>query len=291
MRQEGGGSVSLTYGRYALALQPDNAAALLLVADVLDQQNRWTESNALFARIPADSPFSWSARLRSAENLHQLGRSDEAAAMFEKMAAERPDRVDALLALGQLRRVQERYADAALVYDAAIARLGTPQPRHWTIFYARGITNERSKQWPKAEADFLKALELQPEQPDVMNYLAYTWVDMNINLERAFPMLERAVELRPNSGHIIDSLAWALYRKGRYAEAVPLMDRAVEILPQDPVILDHLGDIYWRVGREAEARFSWQRSLGNKPDADLRAELQRKLENGLPPSPQAKRAD
>jgi Flp pilus assembly protein TadD len=279
----------MTYGRYALALAPDHAPALLLVADVLDQQNRWTESNALFARIPARDPLSWPARLRIAENLYQLKQADEAAAMLEAMAAERPDRIDALMALGQIRRLQERYADAAEVYSRAVARIGGPQTRHWALFYARGIAYERSKQWPAAEADFLKALELQPEQPDVMNYLAYSWVDMNMHLDRAFPMLERAVELRPNSGHIIDSLAWALYRKGRYDEAVPLMERAVELLPQDPVILDHLGDIYWRVGRTAEARFSWRRSLGNKPEAELKAELERKLAQGLPPTPQAQR--
>ena len=112
---------------------------------------------------------------------------------------------------------------------------------------------------------------------------------MNLHLDRAFPMLERAVELRPNSGHIIDSLAWAHFRKDRFEEAVPLMERAAELLPQDPVILDHLGDVYWRVGRTAEARFSWRRSLANKPEGELRAELERKIAQGLGPTPQARR--
>ena len=289
VRQEAGGQVSLAYGRYALAIAPDHGPALLLVADVLDQQNRFAESNALFAKVPASDPLSWPARLRIAENLYQLKKPDEAVAMLEAMASERPDRIDALTALGQIRRLQERFPEAAEVYARALARIPDPQPRHWALFYARGIAHERSKQWPAAEADFLKALELQPEQPDVMNYLAYSWVDMNLHLDRAFPMLERAVELRPNSGHIIDSLAWAHFRKDRFEEAVPLMERAAELLPQDPVILDHLGDVYWRVGRTAEARFSWRRSLANKPEGELRAELERKIAQGLAPTPQARR--
>jgi tetratricopeptide (TPR) repeat protein len=285
VRGELGGAVSLTHGRYALALMPDDASVLLLVGDVLDQQKRPAESSALLARVPASSPLSWSARLRIAENLHEVGRGDEAAEMFERMAAERGDRIDPLLALGALRRQQERYAEAAVTYERALARVATPTARHWSVFYARGISHERAKQWPKAEADFLKALELQPEQPDVMNYLAYSWIDQgqSQHYERATKMLQRAVELRPNSGHIIDSLAWAFYRLGRFDEAVPLLERAVEILPQDPTILDHLGDAYWRVGRQNEARYQWQRALGNKPEVELRGEIERKLQNGLPP--------
>ncbi len=281
LRQEGGGQLALAYGRLALALVPDKPAGLLLVADVLDSAGRHAEANALFARIPRQSPLWWSARLRIAENLDALGDSEAAIRELEAMAAERPERIDALVTLGQLLRMKQRFAEAARVYDEAIARLDTVEPRHWSLFYARGISYERSKQWNKAEADFLRALELQPEQPDVLNYLAYSWVEQGVNYDRALRMLERAVELRPNSGHIIDSLGWALFRLGKFEEAVPLLERAAELMPEDPVILDHLGDGYWRVGRLAEARFQWMRALRNKPEPELRAEIERKLERGL----------
>ena len=291
VRGEGDGSLSLPFGRYALALASNHPSMLLLVGDILDQQRQLEEANGYFARIPENSAVSWSARLRMAENLNQLGKTPEAITLLETMAEQRTDRIDALMTLGGLKRVQDKFAEAAVVYDRAVARLGTPDPRHWGLFYARAITLERSKQWPRAEADFFKALELQPEQPDVMNYLAYSWVDQGQTqyFDRALKMLERAVELRPNSGHIIDSLAWALYRVGRFADSVPLLERAVEALSQESVILDHLGDAYWRVGRIAEARYQWRRALETKPEPDAKLELEKKLVDGLPPVTEQKR--
>lgn len=283
LRGEGDGSLAMPYARLAAVLSPGDAGARLLVGDILEQQKRYLDAIAAFAGVDPGSPLAWPARLRTADNLLQLERIDEAMALLEKMAAERPERIDALATMAGMLRSKERFAEAAPVYDRAIARVATPERRHWTLFFSRGIAFERSGQWPKAEADFRKALELQPEQPDVMNYLAYSWVDKGFaeHFDRALAMLERAVELRPQSGHIIDSLAWALYRLGRHADAVPLLERAVEILPQEAVILDHLGDALWKAGRRNEARFQWQRALGAKPEADLKPVLERKLRDGL----------
>ncbi|MFY7781909.1 MAG: tetratricopeptide repeat protein, partial [Tagaea sp.] len=200
------------------------------------------------------------------------------------------DRIDALTTMGNFLRVAERYAESAVAYGRALERIGAaPERRHWSVFYARGIAFERAKNWPEAERHFKRALELQPEQPDVLNYLAYTWVDRGENLIEAERMLRRAVEQRPNSGHIVDSLGWAFFRLGRYEEAVPLLERAVELLPEDAVILDHLGDGYWRVGRRREAAFQWERALRHKPDAELKRDIEKKLRDGMPPSPHAAR--
>jgi tetratricopeptide (TPR) repeat protein len=284
LRQENNQLTALVYARLALVLAPDMPAGILLVADILDGAGRREPANAMYAKIPSSSPLAWSARVRMAENAHLLGRMDEAVKLLEAMAAERPDRTEPLISLGQVYRSKERYADAAKVYDRAIARVKTPEARHWSLFYARGIAHERSKQWPKAEADFLKALELQPEQPDVLNYLAYSWVDQGqtARYEQSRKMLERAVQLRPTSGHIVDSLGWVLYRTGFYQEAVEALERAVELVPEDPVLLDHLGDAYWQVGRVNEARFQWRRALQHKPEPDVKAEIEKKLERGLP---------
>jgi tetratricopeptide (TPR) repeat protein len=284
LRQENNQPTALVYGRLALALQPDMAVGVLLVADILDGYGRREEANELYARIPRSSPLDWSARVRMAENLHLMEKTDEAVKTLEAMAAERPDRIEPLISLGAVLRSKDRYADAVKVYDRALARVRTHEPRHWSVYYARGIANERSRQWTRAEADFLRALELQPEQPDVMNYLAYSWVDQGITrrYEEARLMLERAVTLRPNSGHIVDSLGWVLYRTGYYAEAVEVLERAVELLPGDPVLLDHLGDAYWQVGRSNEARFQWHRALSNKPEPDAKTEIERKIDRGLP---------
>jgi tetratricopeptide (TPR) repeat protein len=283
LRNEQNGALALGYGRLALALQPELPAALMLVGDVLDAQGRENEANEVFARIPRSSPIAFSARIRVAENLSAMGQTEQAVRQLNSLADEQPARIDPLLSLGQIHRRNERYLDAVTAYDRALQRIPALEARHWSLLYARGIALERAKLWPRAEADFLKALELNPDQPDVLNYLAYTWVDRGEHYERAERMLEKAVALRPKSGHIIDSLGWVLYRIGRVEEAVPLLERAVELVPEDPTMLDHLGDAYFRVGRINEARFQWQRALRNKPEEELRVQIERKLERGLEP--------
>jgi tetratricopeptide (TPR) repeat protein len=276
---------AILFGQLARALAPADDAATLLVADSFESGERRAEANELYARIPAANPLGWVARLRMAENLDLANDTAAAIATLSTMADERPERIDALTTLARILRQRERYADAAVAFDRAIQRLPRAEPWQWALYYQRGISYERSQQWAKAEADFRRALELQPDQPDVLNYLAYSWIDQGqqAHFEEAERMLTRAVEQRPNSPQIIDSLAWAMYRTGRFAEAVRLLERAIELLPLDPTLLDHLGDAYWRVGRAQEARFQWRRALRNNPDNDLRPQLERKVERGLDP--------
>lgn len=281
LRQDTDGQAALFYARLALDLRPTLSAALILLGESLEAQGRREEAIAAYGKVPTDEALSYVARLRIASNLNAMDRPDEAADHLSALADEYPDQIEPLVTLGNLLRVRERFGAAVGAYDRAIDRLKLPDKRHWSLFYARGIALERSKQWSRAEGDFIKALDLQPEQPDVLNYLAYSWVEQGVNFERARAMLERAVALRPNNGFIVDSLGWVLYRKGLYDEATPLLERAVELQPEDPVILDHLGDAYWRVGRLSEARFQWQRSLANKPEAELKRQLDEKLVRGL----------
>lgn len=284
LREDNNDLTALVYGRLALAVDPKMPVDLLLVADILDTGGQRRHANAVYAEIPTSSPLAWPARIRIAENLHFLGEDRQAEAMLEKMGNEQPDRIEPLVALGQLLRAEERYADAVKVYDRAIARVPANDSRYWSLFYARGIALERSHQWPRAEADFQHALELQPDQPDVLNYLAYSWVDQGLtdHYDEATRMLERAVALRPNNGAIVDSLGWVLFRTGHYDRAVTTLEHAVELEPEDPVLLNHLGDAYWQVGRGPEARFQWERALHNKPEPDLKAEIERKLDRGPP---------
>ncbi|MCA0449991.1 MAG: tetratricopeptide repeat protein, partial [Proteobacteria bacterium] len=282
-RQDATIATAVSFGRLGLHLDPDAALGLMTVAEIVDGMDRRDEADKLFARVPADSPYAYVAQMRRAENMQERGDLNGALAALEKLARENPDRFDALTSMGNFLRNAERFTEAAAAYGRALERVGAnPERRHWSIFYVRGIAFERAKNWPEAERHFKRALELFPEQPDVMNYLAYTWVDRGENLVEAERMLRRAVEQRPNSGHIVDSLGWAFYRLGRYEEAVPLLERAAELLPEDPVLLDHLGDGYWRVGRRREASFQWERALRSKPDAELKVELEKKLRDGLP---------
>ncbi len=191
------------------------------------------------------------------------------------------ERLQALDALGNILRSRKEYADAVDVYNRAIDMIAKPDRRHWVYFYARGTSYERLKNWPPAEADLKKALELYPDQPLVLNYLGYSWIDQGINLDEGMRLIERAVAVKPDDGYIVDSLGWAHYKRGNYAEAVRYLERAVELRPDDPVLNDHLGDALWKVGREREARFQWDQSLSLKPEPEDALKTRRKLEEGL----------
>lgn len=191
-------------------------------------------------------------------------------------------KLQVLDALGSIMRARKHYKEAAGYYDQAIAMI--PQPptrRHWAYFYARGTCHERLKDWPAAEKDLKQALALVPEQPLVLNYLGYSWIDQGINLAEGMELIEKAVALKPDDGYIVDSLGWAHFKQGNFTDAVNYLERAVELKPADPVLNDHLGDALWRVGREREARFQWDQSLSLKPEPDDAANTRKKIKHGL----------
>ena len=272
---------SLVLTRKAIYLKPDFAVAQIFLADTLAGDSRYEAAIDAYYKVPTDSGFGWQARLEAARTLDFIERTDEAIAALKEMIDERPERSDAAQLLGTILRGRERFEEAIPYYNIAVERIGEPTVADWPLLYFRGIVLERTKQWELAEADFLKALELEPEQPYVMNYLAYSWIEFGEKYDEALDMLKRAVELRPEDGYIVDSLGWVYYRLGDYENAVVQLERAVELTPLDPTINDHLGDAYWRVGRYAEARFQWRRALSFNPDEELRPLIEGKLERGL----------
>jgi tetratricopeptide (TPR) repeat protein len=283
LNRGGGEPFVRLYLQYALALKPSSDIVLLQLAAVAEQQEQAEEAISLYGRIPADSPVKRAAELQLGLNLADLDRHDEAIVHLKALLDSNPDDMRAYLALGGVYASKEDYRSAAEIYDRAVARLKEPTEANWNIFYQRGIAYERLKQWPKAEPNFKKALELFPDQPQVMNYLGYSWVDMNMNLEEGLDLIRKAVDLRPSDGYIVDSLGWAYYRLGRFEEAVIELERAVSLKPDDPVLNDHLGDAYWRVGRRLEATFQWSHARDMEPEPDVLASVQKKLAEGLPP--------
>ena len=272
-----GSELALLYVQLALMLQPDFPLAQMLLAEVIEAMNNPTTAITAYTALAKKPGYAWLARLRIAGLRDTTGDTAAALADLSAMSAENPRRFEALWRKADILRARERFTEAAEAYDAAIARVPTPDRRHWSLFFGRGIALERVKRWDRAESDMKRALQLQPEQPYVLNYLGYTWLEQNLNLPEAKAMIERAVALRPQDGAIVDSLGWAYYRLGEFETAAKHLERAVELKANDPTINDHLGDVYWRVGRKLEARFQWLRAMSLEPDADLKISLEKKL--------------
>jgi tetratricopeptide (TPR) repeat protein len=281
LSQENVPEIAMMLVQMSLRLSPDFDDARILRGDILQGVSRHENAIAAYETVSRDSPQGWMARLRAAQLLDRIDKREVALARLRDMSVERRERADVMVAMGDLLRFAKRYPEAVDAYDAAFARIGTPGKRHWSLYYSRAVSLERAKRWKRAEADFLKALSFQPDQPLVLNYLGYSWVEQRRNLKQALEMIERAVRLRPNDGFIIDSLGWAHYQLGSFPRAVGYLERAVELTPQDPTINDHLGDAYWRVGRFYEARFQWQRALSLGPEPGDAAGIEKKLVHGL----------
>lgn len=263
--------------RLALDMRPNFAAARVVLSDIEATAKRPAAALEALASIPADDPLAPLVELRRAGLLDDNGQTDAAIAMLEKLAKEHPDRPEPLAQLGDVLRRKERFAAAATAYSDAIGKLGTPNRANWPLFYARGIALERADQWPKAEADLKYALELAPDQPSLLNYLAYSWTERGQHLDEAHDMLQRAMAARPNEGAYIDSFGWLLLRQGDTAGAIRELERAVSLETEDPTINAHLGDALAAAGRMREAEFQWRRALNLKPDAEETKRLNEKL--------------
>jgi Flp pilus assembly protein TadD len=233
--------------------------------------------------MPASSPLKRNAQIQLATNLDAADRSDEAIKILKGVTVEDAKDIEAIMALGNIERGRKKFADCVQTYSQGIDVLPQGNEKtNWIYYYYRGICEERSKQWSKAETDMRKALELQPEQPHVLNYLGYSWIDQGINLDEGMKMIKRAVDQRPDDGYIVDSLGWAYYRIGNYEDAVKNLERAIDLKPEDPTINDHLGDAYWRIGRTLEAKFQWAHARDLKPEPEELPKIEAKMENGLP---------
>jgi len=281
LNKEGGQQFARIYMQLANVLAGGDDVVVAQLAQLFDKQGMLERANSLFGSIKPDSPLYRIARLETALNFDELGELDKARVELDKLLESGPDDLVTHLSYGAVLARHEKYNDAIVIYNKLISRIDTPKRFQWNLFYRVGIAYERTKQWEKAEAAFKKSLKLYPNQPNVLNYLGYSWVDMGINLQEGLEMIRKAVELRPNSGYIVDSLGWAYYKLERYPEALVELERAVGLRPGDPTINDHLGDVYWMTGRKLEATFQWQHALAlDPPKADI-ARIEDKLKNGL----------
>lgn len=272
---------TLVHARLAEYLLSERAAATLLSAEVLSNMEQFSLATRTFAQIKSDDPFFNTAQIGRADALSKNGNYKGAIEVLQTLTQRAPDMAAAYQALGDDFRALNRLDEAVQSYSSAIEALDRKQISKWTLHYSRGIAYEELNEWIKAEKDFRRALEIKPNQPYVLNYLGYSLVEKQLKLDEALSLIKKAASLRPESGYIIDSFGWVLFRLSRFAEAVPHLEKAAELMPVDPIINDHLGDVYWAVGRKREARFQWYRALSFDPEDLEKIRIRKKLKIGL----------
>ncbi len=270
------------YLRLALFLNPASDITKLELGELYGNLEQYEKAIAVIDTVREGSPFWINSRVRKALYLNSLQKSDEAVALLTGVTEKNPKEETLLQTLASIESARKKYEAAIPYYDRAIDLIGKQEKKHWGLFYARGIAYERTKKWAKAEKDFKRALELDPEQGAVLNYLGYSWLDQNMNIPQAFDLIKKAVKLKPNDGYIIDSLGWGYYIQKDYEQAVKHLDKAVELRPEDSTLNDHLGDVYWRLGRKVEAKFQWNQALTLSPEPEDAEKIKKKLEVGLP---------
>ena len=271
----------LIYSRLAADLRPDHTQATLMSAELLGDMDQYKLAVEAFSAVPADDPAFFLAEMGRANALYSDAQEGAAIEVLSALSQSHPDTPVVHAALGDYLGRQDRDAEAIEAYTKSLDLRADDDVSAWPAYYARGIIHERMDNLPEMEVDFRKALDLSPNQPDVLNYLGYSLVEQQVKLDEALAMIETAVAERPESGYITDSLGWVFYRLGRYEEAVAPMERAVSLLPVDPIVNDHLGDVYWKVGRKREAEFQWKRALSFDPEEKEAERILRKLEVGL----------
>jgi tetratricopeptide (TPR) repeat protein len=283
LQGEANESYLLLYAQAARYIAPHDADAQIATARLFNALGQHNAAAQTFAQVATSDTAFHTAEIGRAEALRLAGRLEKATEVLSQLTRSHPDIPLSFASLGDVQRQQGNYEDARTAYDAALSGYPDGASVRWWLLYSRGMVIERRGDWPAAEADFRAALDLNPDNPSVLNYLGYSMVDrgMTANYDEALGMIETAVAARPDSGAIVDSLAWVYYKLGRYQDAVGPMELAAELEPNDPVISDHLGDVYWMVGRETEARFQWRRAQSFDPDLETAVRIRRKLEIGL----------
>ncbi len=225
------------------------------------------------------------AHIRMAEVQFQQGDMETPWKVLRKLAKEYPDEANLMRSLAQMAYAREDYRDAITYYTRLLEVMpaSTPPSARMEVLFARGVAHERRKDIDEASEDMLQALQIDPANAQILNYLGYMWVDDGRNIKEAFELLQKAHTLQPDDGAITDSLGWAYYKQGDYISAQAYLERATEQDPESPEIYDHLGDAYMKLGEKEKAMREWQRAIDllddgkEGPDAGFRKRVERKL--------------
>jgi len=269
------------YGSLVQELSPESPFAKMMMGDISALHEKYDKAIAYYSAIDASSPIYWIARVRVAEVYEASGQADKSIAMLTAMSQDEVTRISALVSLGDVYRRQGKYEEAVAAYNKVLSGAAPVTAEEWPVIYARGMAEERLNRWPLAEKDLLQALSFQPDNPMILNFIAYSWANQGVNLNKALEYAKHAVALKPDDGYILDSYGWTLFRLSQYKESVIWLEQAVAQVPEDSTLLDHLGDAYWQVGRHDEARYQWRHAHDLSQDAAFKAVAEQKIQHGI----------
>ncbi len=221
--------------------------------------------------------------LQHVKALHQNDKKDKAEIIINELLEKNFYSSEILKFYGNIQRKNFLYSQSIATYSKALkaAVKEGNEKETWSILFLRGIAYEREKNWSSAEKDFVKALTINPDQPQILNYMGYSLLERKEKLDQAMRMIIKANEKAPNSYHIIDSLGWAFYRIGNFEEALFYLEKAMSLESLDPIVNDHLGDTFWKLDRKREARFQWKKALNLGPEEKDAKNIREKIKFGL----------
>ena len=270
---------SIFFGKLSLRLRKDfNAMRLLLSSsfELIDLENNADE---IVSQVNTKNPYYMKFLKLRVSLSDEIKRKNKIKPLLEELINNHQKNWELKILLADIYRTEKNYDGSINLYSQIIEDV--LDENKWSIFYSRGIAYERLNKWEKAEEDLKMAMTLQPNDPYVINYLAYSWLDRKMNIDLALNLLEKAVELEPSDGYILDSLGWAHYLSNSYEKSVYFLEKAVSFLPNDPTLNDHLGDAYWKSGRYDEAQSQWKRVLIIDPEFKNKDDVKKKIELGI----------
>ena len=272
------------YLNLSLYLNPDFIFNNALLAENYFYLNDYQNSKKIYLKFDSKNQiYSWHAKQRLVWIKSKI-ENDESAINFLNKSFKKLENptIKNYYDLANIFKDFEKYEDSIKYYTKVLNDISNDNPLYFKILYKRGVSYERLKLWKKSENDLIQSLNLVPEEPYVLNYLAYSWLERNINLEKSIEMLKIAFNKKKRDPYIIDSLGWGMYLTGRYEEAEKLLQKAVQLMPLDPIVNDHYADILWKLNKNLQANYFWNYVLNlETTENEMKDKIKKKLILGI----------
>ncbi|MDC0233111.1 hypothetical protein OAJ95_04230 [Pelagibacteraceae bacterium] len=265
----------LFYTTLSIFINNENYEAIYIKGQLLQLIKDYFFAETTYLKIPENNNLFLDAQRNIAFNYSEENIFDDAENKIVEIINKNNEDYELKKILADFYRTKKKHGLAINLYSELIENNSNDI---WYMFYLRGICYEQSDNWKKAEKDFIKSLQLKRNSPNVLNYLAYGWIERDMKIDESFVMLTDAYNANPDSHYILDSLAWAYYKKKDFVKAAELMEKVIDMVPGEVISLDHLGDIYFAMDRKREATYFWKQAKDlAKPEDKIIESIEKKL--------------